>query len=173
MDLFIANVGADLLYKNNGDGSFTEVTAMAGMADMAVGAAAVWADYDKDGDLDLFVANEGQDFLYRNNGNGTFNEVAMHSGMTDMAVGAGAAWLDVNNDGNMDLFVANAADGSFLYRNPGRSGPAPPMENESMGVWGYGRIGDNYVIAPTPIHQVAHAPRRPAALLVRRMTNEG
>jgi hypothetical protein len=127
VDLFIANVGADLLYKNNGNGSFTEMTAMAGMADTAVGAAAAWADYDNDGDLDLFVANEGQDFLYRNNGNGTFNEVAMHSGMTDAAVGAAAAWLDVNDDGNPDLFVANTVGDNFLYLNPGRSGSAPPM----------------------------------------------
>jgi len=125
VDLFIANVGADRLYKNNGDGSFTDVTTMAGMADTAVGAAAAWADYDQDGDLDLFVCNQGQDFLYRNNGNGTFNEAATHSGMTDMAVGAGAAWLDVNADGNPDVFVANADGDNFLYLNPGRSGPAP------------------------------------------------
>jgi hypothetical protein len=125
VDLFIANMGADRLYRNDGDGTFTEVTATAGVADMAAGAAAAWGDYDKDGDLDLFVANEGQDFLYRNNGNGTFNEVATFSGMRDMAAGRGTAWLDVDNDGNLDLFVANAVGDNFLYFNPGRSGPAP------------------------------------------------
>jgi hypothetical protein len=125
MDLFIANVGPDLLYKNNGNETFTDVTAAAGLTDTAIGAAAAWADYDNDGDLDLFVANEGQDFLYRNNGNGTFNEVAAVSGMTDMAAGRGAAWVDFNKDGNADLLVSNAAGGNFLYQNPGRSGPAP------------------------------------------------
>jgi hypothetical protein len=123
-DLFIANVGADLLYKNNGDGTFTDVTMAAGVADMAAGTAAAWADYDKDGDADLFVANAGQDFLYRNNGNGTFNQVATYSGMTDAAAGQGAAWLDANGDGNLDLYVTNAEGGNFLYRNPGKSGAA-------------------------------------------------
>jgi hypothetical protein len=125
VDLFIANVGADLLYKNKGDGTFTDVTMMAGVVDTAVGAAAAWSDYDKDGDADLFVANEGQDFLYRNNGNGTFNEVATFSGLTDTAVGRAAAWVDVNGDGNPDLYVTNADGGNFLYRNPGRSGAVP------------------------------------------------
>lgn len=125
LDLFIANVGSDFLFKNNGNGTFTDVTAMAGLGDAAVGASAAWADYDKDGDPDLFVANGGQDFLYRNNGNGTFNEVAPFSGMTDMASGRAAVWFDANNDGNLDLFVTNSTQGNFLYRNPGRSGPAP------------------------------------------------
>jgi hypothetical protein len=124
-DLFIANVGQDLLFKNKGDGTFSDVTMAAGLGDMAVGAAAAWGDYDKDGDPDLFVANEGQDFLYRNNGNGTFNEVATHSGMTDTASGRDAAWLDFDKDEHLDLFVSNATGGNALNRNPGRSGPPP------------------------------------------------
>jgi hypothetical protein len=135
VDLFIANVGQDLLYKNKGDGTFTDVTTAAGVIDNAVGMAAAWADYDKDGDPDLFVANEGQDFLYRNNGNGTFNQVATVSGMTDMAAGRGAAWVDFDKDGNVDLLVSNAAGGNFLYKNPGRSGPASASVARQSVIW--------------------------------------
>jgi glycosyltransferase A (GT-A) superfamily protein (DUF2064 family) len=126
-DLFIANVGQDLLYRNNGNGTFADVTMAAGLVDTPVGAAAgaAWTDYDKDGDQDLVVVNEGQDFLYRNNGNGTFNQVATFSGLTDAASGRAAAWIDVDNDANPDLFIVNAVEDNFLYRNPGRSGPAP------------------------------------------------
>lgn len=129
-DLFIATVGQDFLFRNKGDGTFADVTSQAGVADSAHGRAVAWADYDKDGDLDIFVANEGQDFLYRNNGDGTFNQVASFSSLTDSAVGRAAAWLDVDKDSNPDLFVVNAADGNFLYRNPGRSGP---VQESSVG----------------------------------------
>jgi hypothetical protein len=120
-DLFIANVGQDLLYRNNGAGTFTDVTMAARLVDMAMAAGAAWADYDNDGDADLAVVNEGQDFLYRNNGNGTFNEVATFSALTETASGRAVAWIDANQDGPVDLLVVNA-DGAVLYENPGRSG---------------------------------------------------
>jgi hypothetical protein len=142
VDVFIANVGQDLLYKNNGNETFTDVTATAGLVDNAVGMAADWGDYDGDGYPDLFVANEGQDFLYRNNRNGTFNQVATVSGMTDMAAGRGAAWVDFNKDGNIDLFVANATGGNFLYKNPGRSGPAPATAARQANI-----RGEEYLIS--------------------------
>ncbi len=137
-DLFIANIGADRLYRNNGDGTFTDVAAGAGLGDTLVGLAATWGDYDNDSDPDLFVANEGQDFLYRNNGDGTFNQVAELSGMTDMAMGQGAVWVDIENDGNLDLFVSNAAGNNFLYQNPGRSGmPETKVAGQTPGPKGY------------------------------------
>jgi len=66
-DLFVANEGQDFLYRNNGDGTFTQVAQSLGITDNSPGRSAAWADFDKDGDLDLFVSNEnGGDFLYRN-----------------------------------------------------------------------------------------------------------
>lgn len=141
LDLFIATLGKDFLFRNKGDGTFADVTTQAGVADSTVGRAIAWADYDRDGDLDLFVANEDQDFLYRNNGNGTFNQVAPFSNLTDTAPGRAAAWLDVDKDGNPDLLVVNASDGNFLYRNPGRSGP--PQET----VLGTFRRGAPWIVA--------------------------
>ena len=125
----------DRLYRNNGNGTFTEVTstAFAVNSDRANGAGATWADYDNDGWIDVFVANEGTievgnqpDYLFRNNGNGTFTEVAAAQGVQGPSVGMtdGGAWGDFNNDGFLDLFVNHGAEyppfgiGSrFLYLN--------------------------------------------------------
>lgn len=122
-DLFVGNAGQDLLYKNNGDGTFTEVSTTAGFVDTAAASAAVWADYDKDGDPDLFVANAGPAFLYRNNGDGTFNEVASFSGIMDEVTASGASWFDFDNDGYSDLWVGTRENGALLYMDPGRRGP--------------------------------------------------
>ncbi len=137
-DLFIGNVGQDLLFKNKGDGTFTDVTKAAGLTDNAVALSAAWADYDKDGNPDLFVANTGQDFLYRNNGDGTFNQVAIFSGMTDKAAGSSANWFDFDGDGNVDLLVTNADAGNFLYKNPGKSGPVATTDQSALS-WSSGR----------------------------------
>lgn len=124
LDLFVSNtVGQqDFLYRNNGNGTFVEVSALAGMTDVSWGEGVAWGDYDGDHDLDLFVANEvgQQDFLYQNNGNGTFTNVAQTVGMTDASGGNGAAWGDYDGDGDLDLYVANRiGQQDFLYRNNG------------------------------------------------------
>jgi hypothetical protein len=120
LDIFVANGAgeADLLYRNDGNGMFTEVAGAAGVqSTSADGRGAVWLDYDKDNDADLFVVNTGSDLLYRNN-NGMFTDVTTAAGLVDMAVGAAAAAADYDKDGDADVFVAN--DGQdFLYRNNG------------------------------------------------------
>jgi hypothetical protein len=113
----------DRLYRNNGNGTFTEVTSTAfapgANSDRANGAGATWADFDNDGWIDVFVANEGTieianqpDYLFRNNGNGTFTEVAATQGVQGPSVGMsdGGAWGDLNNDGFLDLFVNHGAE---------------------------------------------------------------
>jgi hypothetical protein len=109
------------LLRNNGNGTFTDVTEEAGLLTPINSIAAAWADYDNDGFLDLFVCCEGQpNRLYRNRGNGTFEEVAARAGVAgDGTVCKGAAWIDFDNDGYPDLFVTNLSGTAKLFRNNG------------------------------------------------------
>ena len=106
-----ANNGApNLLFRNNGDGTFADVTQETGLHvnNTRFSFACSWADYDKDGFPDLYVANDfGRNNLYHNNGDGTFADVAPQLGMEDIAPGMSVAWADYDNDGWMDLYVGN------------------------------------------------------------------
>ena len=95
------------LYRNNGDGTFTDVTAKAGVGDQSFGMGCVFGDYDNDGDLDLYVTNYGPNVLYRNNGDGTFTDVTTPAGAGDARWSTGAAFGDYDNDGDLDLYVPN------------------------------------------------------------------
>jgi hypothetical protein len=140
LDLFISR-GTDndalkqTLYRNNGDGTFTDVTDEAGLGAISNNRAAAWGDFNNDGYLDLYVVNSGSDpdgkgpnYLYENNGDGTFTDVAASAGVQDLVVsrGRGAAWADYDHDGFLDLFVTNGEDGTdfisgpqFLFHNQG------------------------------------------------------
>ena len=98
------------LYRNNGDGTFTDVAPYAGVADTSWGMGCTSADYDNDGDADLYVANFGPNVLYRNNGDGTFTDVAEEADVGDPRWGAGCAFGDCDNDGDLDLYVSNYVD---------------------------------------------------------------
>ncbi len=95
------------LLRNNGDGTFTDVTREAGLLAPLNAVSAAWADYDNDGFLDLFVCCQHRRcVLYRNKGDGTFEEVAGRAGLpADLVNSLGAAWIDFDNDGFPDLFV--------------------------------------------------------------------
>ena len=99
----------NVLYRNNGDDTFTDVTEAARVGSRAYGVGATVADYDNDGDLDLYVTNFGEDQLYRNNGNGTFTDVTTHANVNNPNWGTSCAFADVDNDGHLDLYVANYA----------------------------------------------------------------
>jgi enediyne biosynthesis protein E4 len=100
------------LYRNNRDGTFTDVTEKAGLTRTGWASAVTVGDYDNDGFDDLFVTYYGQNVLYRNNGNGTFTDVTARAGLAQNVVryGSGCAWLDYDRDGHLDLFVANYLD---------------------------------------------------------------
>ena len=123
LDLYLTNDGGtNRLYRNNGDGSFTEVGATEGVTDNGTGVS--WADFDNDGDLDLYLGRaSGQaNRLYRNNANGTFTEVGASAGVNDSGEGIGVAWGDYDNDGDLDLHLANTSgQANRLYQNNGNS----------------------------------------------------
>ncbi len=103
----VAEKGRNFLYRNNGDGTFTDVAREAGVDDDGWGCGACAADADNDGDVDLYVTNFGPNVFYRNNGDGTFKNDTETAGLTDPEWGAGAAFFDADNDGDLDLYVAN------------------------------------------------------------------
>jgi hypothetical protein len=108
---FVNQLGPNKLYRNNGDGTFTDVTgkAVVGLGDR-VCVAATWADYDNDGFPDLFVTStRGGNVLFHNNGDGTFTDVTKAAGVALVAHSQTAAFFDYDNDGYLDLFVSNTA----------------------------------------------------------------
>jgi enediyne biosynthesis protein E4 len=144
-DIYVTNFGENALYHNNGDGTFTDVTAKAGVAGGGWSASAGFFDYDNDGHLDLFVTRyldwsveksktcgrlrepmycpPGEfgsiaSILYRNRGDGTFEDVSVASGIAaKRGHGLGVAFADYDGDGFTDVFVASDATEQFLFHN--------------------------------------------------------
>ncbi|HEY2972230.1 MAG TPA: CRTAC1 family protein [Pyrinomonadaceae bacterium] len=150
VDLYVTNYGKNVLFHNNGNGTFTDVTNKAGVAAPGWSTQATWFDYDNDGKLDLFVSSfveysaagtifcgdnrAGRRYycvprvfkprpshLFHNNGDGTFTDVSEQSSIAKSpGKSFGAVATDVNNDGLMDLFVANDTMPNFLFINKGK-----------------------------------------------------
>ena len=146
VDLYVLNYGPNILYHNNGDGTFTDVTSRSGLDDPRWSLHAVWFDYNGDGYLDVYVANylkydDGKfrdfypaagypgplsysgepDALYRNHGDGTFTDVTKEAGLYQpdgRAMSVTAA--DFNNDGHLDLFVTNDAMENHFFLATGK-----------------------------------------------------
>ncbi|MEM2870059.1 MAG: PKD domain-containing protein [Thermoplasmata archaeon] len=132
LDFYAGGTASDKLYRNNGDGTFTDVTVAAGnLRDTFPTTAAGWGDYDRDGDLDLYVAN-GEDWnggnpiyfpdiFYKNNGDGTFTNATISANLSEgdhPYYGRGVAWADFNNDGWLDIYVSNyRLSPNYLYVN--------------------------------------------------------
>ena len=107
------------LLRNNCDGTFTDVTAAAGLAEPATDTqTAVWADIDNDGYLDLFVGNENKPSqLFHNRGDGTFEDISHSAGIDRIAFTKGVVAADYDNDGYVDFYVSNLNGDHFLYHN--------------------------------------------------------
>jgi hypothetical protein len=101
------------LFRNNHDGTFTDVTTKAGLQGKGYGMGVATGDYDNDGDTDLFVTSYGSAVLYRNNGDGTFSDVTAASKLTAQGFLTSAGFLDYDHDGHLDLFVCRYMQWSF------------------------------------------------------------
>ena len=97
----------NVLYQNNGNGTFTDVSIETNVDDQGYGMGCIFGDYDNDGDLDLYVTNYGPNVLYRNNGNGRFTDVTVDAGVGNLLWSTGAVFGDYDQDGNLDLYVCN------------------------------------------------------------------
>ena len=107
-------VPKNVLYRNEGNWKFTDVTDKAGVGDTGFGLGVAVGDYDNDGDPDIYLNNYGPNVLYRNNGNGTFTDVTEKAGVDcGFKMGAGTCFLDMDKDGDLDLYVANYLDFSY------------------------------------------------------------
>ncbi len=100
------------LYRNNRDGTFTDVTERAGLARTGWASGVTVGDYDNDGNEDLFITYWGENVLYHNNGDGTFTDVTQRAGVGRNRTrwGSGCTWIDYDRDGKLDLFVTNYLD---------------------------------------------------------------
>ena len=114
------------LLKNNGDGTFDDVTEAAGLFSLHPTQTASWGDFDNDGDLDLFIGNESNPEaglhpceLYRNNGDGTFSEVAAEVGLAAVGYVKAVVWGDYDNDGRLDLYLSRWTEPNLLFHNDG------------------------------------------------------
>ncbi len=140
------------LYRNNGDGSFTDVAVQSGVDDGGSGRTVAWADYDMDGDIDLYVANDGANRLYRNDGEDAenpgvwlFTDVspADSSGVGDGQYTMGCAWADFDNDKDPDLYTVDYLGGTNrLFRNDGE-------DPENPGEWIFTDVAQDLGVADT------------------------
>jgi tetratricopeptide (TPR) repeat protein len=132
LDVYIVNCSADgaastnQLYRNEGDGTFLEVAAAAGVADHGMGLDATFGDYDNDGHIDLYVANRGHNVLYRNRGDGTFEDVSKISRADEPQFGRRTLFVDYDHDNDLDIFVANELDLEFQKAAERGTNPLPP-----------------------------------------------
>jgi len=121
MDIYLVNSGKcdfltpdpplrNALFRNNRDGTFTDVTEKAGVAAGGYGMGVAVGDYDADGWPDLYVTQYGRSILYHNNGNGTFTNVTEKAGLAAPGWASSAVWFDYDNDGRLDLFVCRFVD---------------------------------------------------------------
>lgn len=140
-DLFLYYSGRDQLYRNNGDNTFTNVSAIVGFSgtETQLSSHGLWWDYDKDGDLDLYITvrkdaalenRNSANQMYENIGDDQFLDVSLTSNLSDSGLSYSAIALDVNNDSHLDLYVANDFGENSLYLNNGDKTFAKDSENE-------------------------------------------
>jgi enediyne biosynthesis protein E4 len=157
MDIYLVNSGRcdffnpdpplrNALYRNNRDGSFTDVTEKAGVAGGGYGQGVAVGDYDSDGFPDLYVTQYGRSILYHNNGDGTFTDVTEKARVAAPGWSSSAVWFDYDNDGRLDLFVCRFVDFDKSKNLPceadNKPGYCVPRLYKPMASWLFHNNGD-------------------------------
>jgi hypothetical protein len=194
MDIYLVNSGPcdiftpdkplrNALYRNNRDGTFTDVTEKAGVVGGGYGMGAAVGDYNADGFPDLYVTQYGRSILYRNNGDGTFTDVTEKAGVAAPGWASSAVWFDYDNDGRLDLFVCRFVDFSKAkHHNCGAPGiPALKGLNEycypriytPMASWLFHNNGDGTFTDVSQKMGIADNPGKSWGVVATDINNDG
>lgn len=149
-DIFLYYTGKDQLFKNNADGTFTDISTTAGIRgiETQLSSHGLWWDYDKDGDLDLYVTvrkdvalqnKDSKNRMYENIGDSKFLDVSETSGLNDPRFSYMSVALDINQDGDLDLYVANDFGPNSLYINMGNK----TFRRDSSNTFGLNNTGES------------------------------
>jgi len=188
MDIYLVNSGPcdfytppkplrNALYRNNRDGTFTDVTEKAGVPGNAYGMGVAVGDYDADGFPDLYVTQYGHNILYHNNGDGTFTDVTAKAGVAASGWHTSAAWFDYDNDGRLDLFVGQYAllDKTIWCGNKltGERWYCRPTVYKPMPSWLFHNNGDGTFTDVSRETGIAQSPGKAMGVVAADINNDG
>jgi len=194
MDIYLVNSGAcdfftpttplrNALYRNNRDGTFTDVTEKLGVPGGGYGMGVAVGDYNADGLPDLYVTQYGRNILYRNNGDGTFTDVTEQAGVAAPGWSSSAVWFDYDNDGKLDLFVCRFVDFSKTKHHrcnapnlPGLAGQAEycyPRIYAPMPSWLFHNNGDGTFTDVSQKMRISDNPGKAWGVVATDINNDG
>ncbi|HTJ87743.1 MAG TPA: CRTAC1 family protein [Terriglobales bacterium] len=190
MDIYLVNSGKcdfftpnsplrNALYKNNRDGTFTDVTQKAGVGGGGYGQGVAVGDYDGDGLPDLYVTQYGRSILYHNNGDGSFTDVTEKAGVAAPGWSSSAVWFDYDNDGRLDLFVGRFVDFSKELNKPcgihedGQRHYCIPKVYSPMPSWLFHNNGDGTFTDVSKESGIASHPGKAWGVVATDINNDG
>jgi hypothetical protein len=190
MDIYLVNSGKcdfftpdrplrNALYRNNRDGTFTDVTEKAGVAAGGFGQGVAVGDYDRDGFPDLYVTQYGRSILYHNNGDGTFTDVTDKAGVGVAGWASSAVWFDYDNDGLLDLFVGRFVEFSKELNKPcgvhddGKRHYCIPQIYKPMPSWLFHNNGDGTFTDVSKASGIASHPGKVWGVVATDINNDG
>jgi hypothetical protein len=190
MDIYLVNSGKcdfydphpplrNALYRNNRDGTFTDVTEKARVTGGGYGQGVAVGDYDGDGFPDLYVTQYGRSILYHNNGDGTFTDVTEKAGVAAPGWSSSAVWFDYDNDGRLDLFVCRFVEFSKSLNKScgpgeeGKHGYCIPRLYQSMPSWLFHNNGDGTFTDVSKASGIANYPGKAWGVVATDVNNDG